>query len=153
MSQSCVSDEITAAMAERLGFPSSTDKVQEDRLALAFEFAAKQANTKIGQALSQVGEYLVKLSDNMDSAGFTAVADMLDSAIRQLGNLPALFTIVKSASAYDDFTEALKGIEPGDCQAVNGVYKRFAPFLEAEDSFMRARLDCLAKCPTFKPSM
>jgi hypothetical protein len=123
-------DEIATAMAEQLGLPGKAVENRNARLEAAHGFAV---------------EHIIKLADAMDAAGFTQVADMLDGALRSM--------MTKKASAYADFQEALKAAQPGDCQAVHGIYKRFAAQLEGEDSFMRARQDCLAKCPSFKPAV
>lgn len=61
--------------------------------------------------------------------------------------------LFKTASAYSEFKEALSAVPAGDCRAVQGVYKRFMNQLEAEDAFMRARRDCEAKCPSFRPQI
>lgn len=153
MSGPRVSDEITAAMAERLGFPGSTGQAREAMVEEALKFAVEQVNARMKQAMESVIDYMTKLADSMDAAGFTQVADKLDESIRSGRESMAsnLMPLLKRASAYEDFAEAFKGVAPGDCQAVNGVYKRFAPFMEAEGSMIRARNDCLVKCPAFKP--
>lgn len=121
-------DEIAATMAAQLGLPGKVAENRNARLEAAHDFAV---------------EHIIKLADAMDAAGFTQVADLLDGALRGM--------ITKKASAYADFQEALKAVQPGDCRAVQGIYNRFAAQLEGENAFMRARQDCLAKCPSFKP--
>jgi hypothetical protein len=117
-------------MAEQLGLLGKAVENRNARLEAAHGFAV---------------EHIIKLADAMDAAGFTQVTKMLDNALRSM--------IVKRASAYVDFTEALKIVQPGDCQAVHGTYKKFVNFLEAEGTFIRARQDCLTKCPSFKPAV
>lgn len=153
MSGPRVSDEITAAMAEKLGFPGSTGQAHDAMMAAALKFAVEQVNARMKQAMESVIDYMTKLADTMDAAGFSQVADKLDESIQsgRESMASSLMPLLKRASAYEDFADALKGVTPGDCQAVNGVYKRFAAFMEAEGSMMRARTDCLAKCPAFKP--
>jgi hypothetical protein len=126
MGKPYIADEIVAAMAERLDIPG---KVVAD-------------GAKVAAATSFAIDQIIRIADEMDKAGFRQVADMLDGALKGM---------VKTASAYDDFKEALKSVQQGDCQAVQRIYNRFAALMEGEGSFLRARQDCLAKCPSFKP--
>ena len=127
MSRPYSPDEIASAMAEQLGLPGKT---------------AENRNTEFEAALGFAVGHIIKLADAMDATGFTQVADMLDGALRGM--------MEKKASAYQDFRKELDAVKPGDCQAVQGVYKRFGQFLEAEDAFLKAEQDCKAKCPSFK---
>lgn len=127
MSKPYSPDEIVAAMAEQLGLPSNAAERHNTELEAAYGFA-------VGQ--------IIRLADAMDTAGFRQVADMLDGALRGM--------MEKKASAYEDFRKELDAVQPGDCQAVQGVYKRFGQLLEAENSFMKAEQDCKMKCPSFK---
>jgi hypothetical protein len=131
MSASHVPDEMAAAMARHLGLSETPDGMPVDGLKAAAELVMGQ---------------MMRLADAMDAAGFMKVADMLDRAMREMRNTPPF---VKTASTYDDFAKELAAVPLGDCRAVQGVYNRFAALLEAEGSFMRARGDCRAKCPSF----
>jgi hypothetical protein len=131
MSASHVQDEMAAAMARHLGLPETPNGTPAENLMVAAELVMGQ---------------MMRLADAMDAAGFMKAADMLDRAMQEMWNTPPF---VKTASTYDDFAKELAAVPPGDCQAVQGVYNRFAALLEAEGSFMRARGDCRAKCPSF----
>jgi hypothetical protein len=152
MRDSHISDELADAMAKGLGFPGTTGECHDARQAEAFRFALEQVNAWMKQAMDGVAGHMIKMADAMDEAGFPQVADMLDAALLQRSAYPqGIAGIIRKASAYEDFKRALDAVAPGDCAAVHGIYRKYSALLEAEDSFMRARQDCLAKCPSFKP--
>lgn len=100
-------------------------------------------------------EHIIRLADAMDTAGFTQVADMLDGALRGMRKT-ALFE--KAASPYEDFRREVAKVPMGDCRAIQGIYKRHMVMLESdqgatEGAMMKARKDCLAKCPSFRPEI